>query len=602
MSIVGTDNRNVVTNLSANPFDSVVAVDTLGGGSGSGIIIAPNHVLTAGHVIFGGLGARVTTGRDVPNLASRTQTPLTAANVNAAANGFNFLVPGFSGNAGGNDIALAAVNQPFPMNQLIGIVAFVDPDDANGFTVTTAGYPALVETINLQNSNNAQFLITDANGNPSVPTDFAAGAFLTNALVQFSATGTIDSTSSDGTFSLSPGIDIEAGQSGSGYWTVLDGDITPRVLGVASYQITTTPGGFLGLGASPGDNFGALITTNIYNNIVAAIEAGLTNLPGNDLPENAIIGSDRQTFLFLTTQSGDDYIVGSFLRERIIGQGGNDRLFGGGADDRLEGGDGVDQALFSDEFRNYDFTITNPSNPAFEFDHSGGTQTDGKDTTRDIEFGVFEFVDSNSDGTDDDGNLFFVPLQVDPDDGTKLKDGPEITPEEDILDDQGNTIGTITVESPAWMFDGDVNYTLTIGSEQNILFNFAYIIDVSGSTEGEPIAQAQAAYQALTQALINAEIAENSEFAVIPFNSDASLIGPIDAPTAISTINGLSAGGGTNFGPALTQAQNFFTSRNTTPRILLTFCRMVLVMVRVRVYNLSQKFVPSVLEEPICQP
>jgi V8-like Glu-specific endopeptidase len=319
MSIVGTDNRSVVGNVSADPFDSVVEVDTriVANGTpsvGSGIIIGPNEVLTAGHVIFGGLGARITTGQNVPALASRTQTPLTAANDNAAANGFNFLVPGYNGGPGGDDIALATVGQTFPTAQQIGIVAFVDPSDANGRTVTTAGYPALVETINLQTSNNTQFLITGQNGNPSAPINYAGGAFLTDALVQFTGTGTIDSTSSDGTFSLSSGIDIEAGQSGSGYWTVIEGDTLPRVLGVASYQTTTTPGGFLGLGSNPGDNFGALITTAVYDNIVAAMLANNPNLSGNTLPENAIIGSDSQSFLFFQTASGDDDIFGSFRR------------------------------------------------------------------------------------------------------------------------------------------------------------------------------------------------------------------------------------------------------------------------------------------------
>ncbi len=585
MSIVGTDNRSVVNNLSADPFDSVVAVDTLispgSGGSGSGIIIGPNQVLTAGHVVtrengfltslFGpdfapAQGVRTTPGQNVPSLPSRTTNLISTSSFNATAGDLSFPADGYNGGGGGDDLALITVNQSFPVAQQIGIVAFVDPSDANGRTVTTGGYPALVETINLQNSNNAQFLITDANGNPSVPVNYAGGAFLTDGLVQFSATGTIDSTSNDGTFSLSPAIDIEAGQSGSGYWTILDGDQDPRVLGVASYQTNTTPGGFLGIGANPGDNFGALITTDVYDNIVAAIAAASTNLSGNNLPENAIVGSNPGFFSFLTGNGKDD-IFGSFLRERIIGQGGNDRLFGGGANDRLEGGDGVDQALFSDIFTNYSFTITDPTNPAFQFDHTGGTMADGMDTTQDIEFGVFEFVDGNNDGNDDDGDLFFVPLQVDPDDNTKLKDGPEITPEVDILDEDGETIGTITVESPAWTFDGDVEYTLTLGSEQGTLFNFAYIIDVSGSVRGTPLQEAQNAYVTLTNSLVNRGVADNSRFAVIPFSSSASLIGPLTPTDAISTIQGLTAGGGTNFNAALTQANQFFSGSSGASNI-----------------------------------
>jgi V8-like Glu-specific endopeptidase/uncharacterized protein YegL len=567
VSIVGTDNRSIVANFGTDPFDSVVAVDTrlIPNGipsSGSGIVIGPNHILTAGHVVFGGLGARVTLSQNVPALASRTQISLSAGNDNAPGNGFTYPVPGYNGGGGGDDLALARLNQTVPTTQQIGLVTFVDPSDANGRTVTTGGYPALVETINLQNSNNAQFLITNANGNPSAPINYAAGAFLTNGLVMFSSTGTIDSTSNDGTFSLSPSIDIEAGQSGSGYWTVLDGDTAPRVLGVASYQTNTTAGGFLGIGANPGDNFGALITKTAYDNIVATMLTASPNLSGNSLPENAIVGSDPSSFFFIPTGSGNDVILGSYRKERILGQGGNDRLLGGGADDRLEGGDGIDQALFSDVFTNYDFTITDPSNPAFQFEHARGSKADAKDTTKDVEFGVFEFV-ADSNGNDADGNLFFVPLQVDPDDSTKLKDGPKITPEEDILDDEDNKIGTITVESPAWMFDGDVNYTLTLGSEQGTLFNFAYIIDVSGSVAGTPLQEAQNAYVTLTNSLVNKGLGDNSSFGVIPFSDTAFLIRTPGPAEAISTVQGLNASGLTNFNAALTVATQLFSTLAT---------------------------------------
>jgi len=589
MSILGTDNRTVVTNLSADPFDSVVAIDRIPLTSiiprspqvGSGIIVGPNHVLTAGHVISGArLGVRVTTGQNVPSLASRTQTPLTAANANAAESGFSFPAPGFDPNVysgvGGSDLGLVTVNQPFPLSQHIGIVAFADPNDANGRTVTTAGYPGLVEQINLQTSSNAQFLIGGAN-NPSKSVPFPGGiAFLTDGLQLFSATGTIDSTFSDGTFSLDQNIDLEAGQSGSGFWTVLPGDTNPKVLGVSSYQFEPTPPtppsrGNPGSPGFPGDNFGALITTDVYDNIVATLQTAPTNLPANALPENVIVGSHIQfSFSTMTMISGDDEIFGSYRRERIIGQGGNDRLFGGGADDRLDGGGGVDQAFFSDEFKNYTLKIDPlstvfglPLSRVFEFDHTSGTQTDGKDATKDIEFGVFEFVDANNDGNDDDGNLFFVPLQVDPKNKKKLKDGPEITPEKNILDRDGKIIGTVTVESPAWTFDGNVKYTLTIGSEQSLVHNFAYIIDVSGSMRfRERLAQAQAAYEALTTSLINNGIAKNSTFAVVPFSGNASAIGPLSAEEAISTVNGLRAGGNTDFGPALSAARNFFNSTN----------------------------------------
>lgn len=555
------DNRRV-QNPNTKPFDAIVAIDatfatTNFNGVGSGIVIAPSHILTAGHVVYNNAipqNARVLLSTDVATLANprinyvtnaagnlvSNNTPV-PANINVtAAPLFPLNFPTNTGNFS-TDIALLTTQTPLTTEQnSFGMVVFLDPEDIDGAPITTAGYPA-----------------TFSDGTQDSRTDDNTGRTL------YSAKGKVhDVIGKDTRISYTEDVDTQGGQSGSGVW--YDGDLfgenAQLVAAIHTLGVNNV------FSNTDGTNSGVLISKEIYDSIIGQIEADSGTANANALPENTIVGSEPGFFSFITG-SGDDNIVGSYRKERIIGQGGDDTLIGGGANDRLEGGDGVDQALFSDIFTNYDFTITDPSNPAFEFSHTDGTQSDGKDTTKDIEFGVFEFVDvidkngnRNPDGQDDDGNLFFVPLQVDPDDNTKLKDGPKITPDEDIFDNEGNKIGTITVESPAWMFDGDVNYTLTIGSEQGILFNFAYIIDTSGSMSGTPLAETKAAYQALTQSLIDDGIAGNSEFAVVPFNSSASLNAPLDAAGAISTINGLSAGGGTNFGPALTQAQNFFTS------------------------------------------
>ena len=79
MSIVGRDDRFIVidSDLSTDPFDSVVAIDTgllnrdsatfANGGGGTGIIIGPNHVLTAAHVLSGRQRIKITQSQDVPN-------------------------------------------------------------------------------------------------------------------------------------------------------------------------------------------------------------------------------------------------------------------------------------------------------------------------------------------------------------------------------------------------------------------------------------------------------------------------------------------------------------------------------------------------------
>ena len=528
MSVIGPDSRQVITSFDTFAFSTVTAVDALfgsGGGIGTGITIAPNHVLTAGHNAY--------------NAGTNTNATALRATISANQNALNFRFIGVTGDPAanvtnvnfvdnynitgnpGDDIAVFTTsNNLLPDTDVIGLIAFVDPATTIGLTIDTAGYPG----------DNVSGNIPGNTGRRGRDLVRSPGAEESPGNIVFT---------SGGRFFYSQDVDTFGGQSGSGVWHTLDGDTNPRVLGVHAYGSSTF-------------NSGVLITTDIYDEIIDQIESDSGTTNANDLPENAIIGS-----------TANDNIFGSYRKERILGNSGNDQLFGGGANDRLEGGDGVDQALFSEIFTNYDFTIIDPSNPAFEFTHARGSQSDATDTTKDIEFGVFEFVDADDNGTDDDGNLFFVPLQVDLDDNTKLKDGPLITPEEDILDSEGNKIGEITVESPAWMFDGDVNYTLTIGSEQAILYNFAYIIDSSGSMRGTPLAEAKTAYQTLTISLIDNGIASNSEFAVVDFDSSARLSAPLDAPTTIFTINSLTAGGSTNFNSALFEAQNFFTSRNS---------------------------------------
>ncbi|MGB7273934.1 MAG: hypothetical protein WBC69_11600, partial [Geitlerinemataceae cyanobacterium] len=257
---------------------------------------------------------------------------------------------------------------------------------------------------------------------------------------------------------------------GSGVWHTLAGDNIPRVLGVH----TQGAGGDYRFGPDfLKRNSGVLITTDIYNNIVAQMAADSGTANANLLPENAIIGSDP-IFIPSVGVFGDDFIRGSYRKERILGQGGDDQIFGGGANDRLEGGSGFDQALFSDAFRNYNFTITGPGD--FTIAHLGGTGFEGTDTTTDIEFGVFEFEDANGDGVDDDGNQFIVPLLVDPNNPNKWRDGDLVNFDTPISNNAGNSIGSLGVDSPTWTIDGDVDYRLTIGTTQGTLFNIAYII------------------------------------------------------------------------------------------------------------------------------
>ncbi|MEM6755019.1 MAG: hypothetical protein AAF630_18855, partial [Cyanobacteria bacterium P01_C01_bin.38] len=76
--------------------------------------------------------------------------------------------------------------------------------------------------------------------------------------------------------------------------------------------------------------------------------------------------------------------------------------------------------------------------------------------------------------------------------------------------------------------------------DENIQYNFVYLIDTSDSVGIDTLQQAKDAYTTLTKSLVDRGIADVSKFAIIPFGSDASLETPANATEAISIIEGLS--------------------------------------------------------------
>ncbi|MDJ0615779.1 MAG: VWA domain-containing protein, partial [Calothrix sp. MO_192.B10] len=245
---------------------------------------------------------------------------------------------------------------------------------------------------------------------------------------------------------------------------------------------------------------------------------------------------------------GNDNLVGEFTETPLnpspptFVNFGNDTLIGGPGDDTLDGGSHGkrDIAIFTDRFENYEVSR---SGDIVTVNHIRGTQWDGKDTLINVEYASFD---------DSYGNSKLVNLNL-------LEDGPTDTNRVSFLSNSGDTIYA-SLGSSTYMFDTDASYTINLSSSpQNFQYNFAYIIDVSGSMSGTPLAEAKNAYISLTNSLIDSGIADVSQFVVIPFNSSASASGLLDANQAISTIQGLSAGGGTSFQPALNTAYEFFS-------------------------------------------
>ena len=583
MTVIGVDNRRVIRTsdplFDQFPLPAVTAIDARYTFKdqendfyenpreyiGSGIIISPRYVLTAAH-----LGIDIETGEIPIGLrvtTSAVQETLSSRNLATSGDlGFNVInrisLTNFNTtNETKDDIFLLETSNTLLLEQsVVGLLAFVNPQDAKFFTIQSAGYPAdnVPETVSVNNSNLLNNVgILDHTGDPGDFSRLGRDLVLSPGFSLASITRIQDERQ----IFYSSNLDTFNGQSGSGIWHSLDGE-EPRVLGIHSG------------GANPNlppalrRNTGVLLTEELYQSIMAQIESDSGVVNPDLLPKNVIIGSNPSLIPINTpfSSNGNDDIFGTYRKERIIGNGGKDRLFGGGANDRLEGGNEEDQALFTDVFTNYDVITPSNTNPVFEFIHLGGNGEDGIDTTKDIEFGVFEFDYENKDNIDNQ-ELFYVPLQVDPTNATKLKDGPKIRPQKDVLDADGEKIGTMTVESPAWMFDGDVKYNLSIGLDTTKLYNLALIIDRSGSMKGTRILDTKSALfdlitafedSSLVTFLENGDVESNIDFGIIGFSSAAGLFTTKNSTAAKDYIASLVAEGGTLYTPALGQGINFF--------------------------------------------
>ncbi len=495
--------------------------------------------------------------------------------------------------------------------EFVGLLAFENPDDAKGYTVTTAGYPALVKEDDIDTSNNAQYILRDDDGDALIKVGFGTPIRSegTAAQVLFVATGTIEDVDSNGILELSSTLDGEVGESGGGYWTTLEGD-EPRVLGVVSFE---NPGVTrVGIDSDIGKgNFAASIDTDAYSRIVEKMKNRLEVNSGNDLPENAIVGSDES-----------DDIKGSYRRERILGNKGQDTISGGDADDRLEGGAGYDilkgekgddrlqgdgandsldggegdndVAVFSDKFENYEYselggsTFGVPEGGLITIEHIDGTYADGKDTLVGIEFGIFGAGEpiplaNSNDGATTNSNTALEEPRIIP---LPLEDGVEDTEFVEVTSTAANpnpndppTPPYVSLTTPVDMLDGDIEYTVNISPyEADTEYNIVYVIDTSDSIGFEDpnrlrLQTIQNAYTDLTNYYIDQGIAENINFGVVSYDTSGRLhtvdgdqnLNANEALTVLQnlTVNTLS---GTRYYDGLDKAEEFLldSPKNTS--------------------------------------
>ncbi|MEL6989015.1 MAG: hypothetical protein AAGK97_14480, partial [Bacteroidota bacterium] len=320
----------------------------------------PNYVLTAAHNLYvkGDLGRfqnqiRVTSSNQQKNLNDRQLNPIFMdPNVNVDETTGLFLpfdakfrdAPANSTEESKFDIGLIELNNTGLISDAppVGLTAFVVPRTVRQeqIPIQTAGYPV---------DNVANTFPDDTQDNDGIPDrkgNIRTTAELNNqGLGDFSVrardlvlapgildedgnetTGTVFATPSGRRIEYSNNIDTVGGQSGSPVWHTLEGD-EPRVLGVHSR------------GPKVGRNVGTLIDIEAYKLIIDKIEG---NGDPNLLPENLIYGSDPLPPPGSPPNSGNDRIVGTYRKERILGLAGNDTIEGAGADDRLEGNEGND--------------------------------------------------------------------------------------------------------------------------------------------------------------------------------------------------------------------------------------------------------------------
>jgi hypothetical protein len=150
MTVIGADNRQVITTFGAFPFSTVTTVDIqdpFGSFVGSGITIGPNHVLTAAHNAYNvendlfANRLRTTISAREDALSSRT-IGVNFSDPPPNVTTVNFLADYPTTGDFADDIALfATTDAPLAARDVMGLIAFVNPLSAYGLTIETAGYP-----------------------------------------------------------------------------------------------------------------------------------------------------------------------------------------------------------------------------------------------------------------------------------------------------------------------------------------------------------------------------------------------------------------------------------------------------------------------------
>lgn len=285
MTVLGTDDRVTVTDTTAFPYSAIVQVrvDFDGDGSfdgwGSGVMISPNDVLTAGHVLWDSYYGYA---RNIEVIPARDGDSEPFGTVSGTA----WHVPDAYVATGGSfsyDIGVINLSATVGLSTGTFAVAATSAVDLVGDTVTTAGFP---------------------------------GDLSSDGSVMVTTSGTVDGTIGSSRIYYDGTLDTYGGQSGSPLWVTVNGETTAvgvHTAGGASY------------------NAGTVVTSDFY-----ALISGWT---GGDLntTESGTAAAD-----LMTGSSAGDAVSGLAGDDTLSGGGGGDILYGNLGSDLLSGGAGAD--------------------------------------------------------------------------------------------------------------------------------------------------------------------------------------------------------------------------------------------------------------------
>ena len=272
----------------------------------------------------------------------------------------------------------------------------------------------------------------------------------------------------------------------------------------------------------------------------------------------------------ITSYAVGDELLGGNDTDILNGGGGDDTLNGGSDNDSLNGGTEEDIAIFTDDFENYDYLISEDGK-TITFSHTRGTQEDGEDTLRNIEFA--QFGGNSADGVS--GAPRIIPLPLEDGIASTVSEQVYVEPPVNFTSDPV-TPPYVSLTAPISMLDGDIDYTLNISPyKPDTQYNISYILDTSGSMDAEELQTAKDAYIDLINYYIDTGVAENSNFSVISFSRFANPYFNLTAEQAISIIQNLitaPTSEGTKYNDALNQGLNFLSqSIKSLEHILQTF-------------------------------